>query len=315
MSINKTGKLFICGHTGMLGSAVLRKFRAEGFSNLILRRHTELDLTDDLAVKRFFEAERPDYVILVAAKVGGIGANIKDKAHFLYENLRIQNNVIYSSWKYGVQKLCFLGSSCIYPCHAPQPLKEEYLLNGIPEPTNEGYALAKITGLKLCEYLHVEKGFNAISLMPCNLYGTGDHFEENRSHVVAALIRRFSEASERGDKEITLWGTGTPYRELMHVDDAADAVHFFMENYDGVDFINIGPGRDITIAGLAEKIARITGFKGKICWDTSKPDGMARKLLDVSRATRLGWCSRISLDEGLARTYQEYLLWRKHQTV
>ena len=302
----RTSRIFVCGHRGMVGSACVRKLESEGFCNILKRTHAELDLRDQAAVKAFFDAERPEYVILAGAKVGGIMANKTHCAEFLLENLEIQNNVIMQSYLHGVKKFCFLGSSCIYPCQAPQPIKEEYLLTGPLEPTNEGYALAKIAGYKLCLYLSRQYGWKTISLMPCNLYGTNDNYHPENSHVFPAFIRRFVTAAAEGKAEEILWGTGKPLREFLHVDDVANAVFYFMQHHDEPEVINIGYGSDITIAELAEKIAKAAGFQGKITWDASKPDGMYRKLMDSSKANRLGWKPSISLDEGIARTIHEY---------
>ena len=291
----------------MVGSACVRKFESEGYENLIKRTHAELDLRNSEAVKAFFRSEKPDYVILAAGKVGGIMANKKHCAEFLLENLEIQNNVIQQSFLNGVKKFCFLGSSCIYPCHAPQPIREEYLLTGPLEPTNEGYALAKISGYKLCLYLSSQYGWSTISLMPCNLYGTNDTYDLANGHVFPSLVRRFTEAAQKTREVEVLWGTGNPRREFLHVDDVANAVYFFMQTRTEADIINIGYGSDITIRDLATKIAAAAGFQGEIKWDSSKPDGMYRKLLDSSRAHMLGWHPQISLDDGIRRTVNEYL--------
>lgn len=290
MSIPENARIFICGHRGMVGSACVRKFEKEGYVNLLLRTRAELDLRCQSAVKSFFETEKPEYVILAAAKVGGIMANKTYMAEFLLENLEIQNNVIMQSYLNGVKKLCFLGSSCIYPCEAPQPIKEEYLLTGPLEQTNESYALAKIAGYKLCLYLSRQYGFNTISLMPCNLYGTNDNYDPENSHVFPALIRRFHEAAKANLPEVVLWGTGAPLREFLHVDDLANAVYYFMQTHNDPNVINVGYGSDITIKELAERVAAAAGFQGKITWDTTKPDGMYRKLMDSSKAHRLVSC-------------------------
>ena len=311
--IPKNAKIFICGHCGMVGSACVRKFEQEGYTNLLKRTHAELDLRDRLAVKAFFEAEKPEYVILAAAKVGGIMANKLHCAEFLVENLEIQNNVIMESYLNGVKKFCFLGSSCIYPCEAPQPIKEECLLTGSLEPTNEGYALAKIAGYKLCLYLSKEYGWNTVSLMPCNLYGTNDNYDPENSHVFPAFIRRFVEAAQKSKAEEVVWGTGKPLREFLHVDDVANAVYFFMQNHEEPEVVNIGSGTDLTIRELAEKIAQAVGFRGKIGWDTSKPDGMYRKLMDSSRARARGWTPKITLDAGIERTVREYIAQKEVQ--
>ncbi len=304
--MDRNAKIFICGHRGMVGSACVRKFEAERYRNILKRSHAELDLRNQAAVKAFFDAERPDYVVLAGAKVGGIMANKTHCAEFLLENLEIQNNVIMQSYLHGVKKFCFLGSSCIYPCQAPQPIKEEYLLTGPLETTNEGYALAKIAGYKLCLYLSRQYGWNTVSLMPCNLYGTNDNYHPENSHVFPAFIRRFVTAADEGKEEEILWGTGRPLREFLHVDDVANAVFYFMQNHDEPEVINIGYGSDITIAELARKIADAAGFRGRISWDASKPDGMYRKLMDSSCANSLGWKPSISLEDGIARTIREY---------
>ena len=304
--MNKDAKIFICGHRGMVGSACVRKFEAEGYHNIVKRTHAELDLRNQMDVKAFFDAEAPEYVVLAGAKVGGIMANKTHCAEFLLENLEIQNNVIMQSYLHGVRKFCFLGSSCIYPCEAPQPIKEEYLLTGPLEPTNEGYALAKIAGYKLCLYLSRQYGWKTVSLMPCNLYGTNDNYHPENSHVFPAFIRRFvAAADERKDVEV-LWGTGKPLREFLHVDDVADAVYYFMQEHDDPNVVNIGYGTDVTIAELAEKIAAAAGFHGRIEWDATKPDGMYRKLMDSSKARALGWKPKITLEEGVERTVKEY---------
>ena len=304
--IAKDAKIFIAGHRGMVGSAVLRKYTNEGYSNIITRTRDELDLCDEQAVTEFFVNEKPEYVILSAAKVGGINANMNFKAEFLYDNLKIQNNVIMQAYKNGAKKLCFLGSSCIYPCQCPQPIKEEYLLTGPLEPTNEGYALAKIAGYKLCCYLSEQYDFNTISLMPCNLYGENDHFDYANSHVLSALVRRFSDAVANGDESVTCWGTGTPRREFLNVDDMASAVYFLMENYNDPGFVNVGSGKDVSIKELAEMIAEHAGFTGEIIWDSSKPDGMKLKCMDVSKIKALGWENKISLREGISSLIAEY---------
>jgi len=304
--IDKNAKIFICGHRGMVGSACVRKFEKEGYRNILKKTHKELDLRDQAAVKAFFEAEKPDYVILAGAKVGGIMANKLHCAEFLLENLEIQNNVIMQSFRNGVKKFCFLGSSCIYPCQAPQPIKEEYLLTGPLEPTNEGYALAKISGYKLCLYLSRQYGWPTVSLMPCNLYGTNDNYDLQNGHVFPAFVRRFVEAAAENRPEEVLWGTGKPMREFLHVDDVAGAVYFFMQERNDPEVINIGYGSDITIRELAEKIAGAADFKGKLSWDSSKPDGMFRKLMDSGKARSLGWKPQITLDEGIRRTVAEY---------
>jgi len=304
--LNASGRIFVAGHRGLVGSAIVRRLKAAGCRHLVLRTRAELDLRDQAPVERFFASERPELVFLAAAKVGGIMANATYPAEFLYENLAIQNNVIHAAWKHGTRKLVFLGSSCIYPKFAPQPIREDSLLTGPLEPTNEAYAIAKIAGLKLCAAYRAQYGFPAISLMPTNLYGPGDNFDLEKSHVLPALLRRFHEARIGGAPEVTLWGTGTPRREFLHVDDLAAAACFLMENYDGAEPLNVGTGEDVTIAELAALVARITGYRGRVSWDASKPDGTPRKLLDVSRIHALGWHASISLEEGIASTYQWY---------
>ena len=299
-------RIFVAGHRGLVGSAIVRRLEETGCGNLLLRTRAELDLCDQAAVSRFFAEHRPEFVFLAAAKVGGIMANVTYPAEFIYENLAVQTNVIHGAWQHGARKLLFLGSSCIYPKVAPQPIKEEYLLTGPLEPTNEAYAIAKIAGLKLAAAYRAQYGFPAISLMPTNLYGPGDNFDLETSHVLPALIRRFHEAKISGAAEVTLWGTGTPRREFLHVDDLASAACFLMETYDGRDALNVGTGEDLTIAELADLVARVTGYSGRVRFDPSRPDGMARKLLDVSRIHALGWKARISMEEGVASTYEWY---------
>ena len=305
--MDRGSRIYVAGHRGLVGSALVRRLQAEGFGEVITRDREELDLTDQRAVEDFFARERPEYVFLAAARVGGILANSRYPADFIRENLLIQTHVIDAAYRYGVKKLLFLGSSCIYPKHAPQPMKEEYLLTGPLEPTNEAYAVAKIAGLKMVEYYRRQYGFNGISLMPTNLYGPGDRFDPEQSHVIPALLRRFHEAKERGDGEVVVWGTGTPRREFLYVDDLADAAVFLMGRYDEEMWINVGVGEDITIQELAEMVKEIVGFRGRIVYDPSKPDGTPRKLLDVSRLFALGWRPRVSLREGLERTYRWYL--------
>lgn len=304
--MEKQSKIYVAGHKGLVGSAIVRLLRALGYENLVLRTSKDLDLRDSAAVESFFVSEKPDYVFLAAAKVGGIKANMTFPVEFLYDNLMIQNNLIKACSTTKVKKLCFLGSSCIYPRECPQPMKEAYLLTGPLEPTNEGYALAKITGLKLVEYHHRQYGLHAICPMPCNLYGPGDSFDLNNSHVLSALVKRFVDAVVEQVNEITLWGTGIARREFLHVDDLARAVLFLMEKYDSPDIINVGSGKDVTIKELAEMIAAKTGFSGKIFWDTSKPDGMLRKCLDVSKISELGFQPEISLSAGIDQIIQEY---------
>ena len=303
MPIAKNARIFIAGHRGLVGSAVVRALRGHGYENLLVRSHRELDLTDQTAVRAFFDRERPAAVILAAARVGGIQANDSRPATFLHENLAIQDHTIDASYRSGVEKFVFLGSSCIYPKLAPQPIKEEYLLTGPLEPTNEWYAIAKIAGLKMCQAYRREYGFNAIALMPTNLYGPGDNFDLQTSHVLPALIRKFHEAKVRGEDGVTIWGTGTPRREFLHVDDLADALVHLLESYDGEEIVNIGCGEDVTICELADLIGSIVGFEGRQLFDAAKPDGTPRKLLDVTRLARLGWRPRISLREGIEQTY------------
>jgi len=300
-------KIYVAGHTGLVGSAIVRKLREEGFDNLLLRTHGELDLTRQTEVEAFFESERPEYVFLAAAKVGGILANNSYPAEFIYNNLSIQNNIIHASYLYGVKKLLFLGSSCIYPKHCPQPIKEDYLLSGYLEPTNEPYAIAKIAGIKMCEFHNRQYGTHFMGVMPTNLYGPKDNFDLETSHVLAALIRKYHEAKMEGRGEVEIWGTGTPRREFLHVDDLADACLHLMEHYDGREIVNIGIGEALTILELAEMVARIGGFNGALRFDTSKPDGTPQKFLDVSRLHNLGWKAKIPLEEGIRQTYDWYL--------
>jgi GDP-L-fucose synthase len=299
--------IFVAGHRGLVGSALARQLEARGFTNLVTRTRSELDLTDRVAVDDFFAAERPEYVFLAAAKVGGILANSTYPADFIRDNLAVQLNVIDAAYRNGATKLMFLGSSCIYPKLAPQPMKEEYLLTGPLEPTNEPYAIAKIAGIKMCESYNRQYGTNFISVMPTNLYGPGDNFDLAGSHVLPALMRKFHEAKESGDALVTVWGTGTVRREFLHVDDMARACLFLMERYDGQEIVNIGCGEDVTIAEVAELIREVVGYEGDLGFDPSKPDGTPRKLLDVSRLRGLGWSPRIGLREGLASTYEWYL--------
>lgn len=300
-------KLFVAGSTGLAGSAILRRLRAQGYRNLITRTRRETDLTDRAAVDHLFAAERPEYVFLAAAKVGGILANSTYPADFLRDNLAIELNIIDSAWRHGVKKLLFLGSSCIYPKHAPQPMKEEHLLTGALEPTNESYAIAKIAGIKLCQAYRAQYGFNAISLMPTNLYGPGDNFDLENSHVLPALLRKVHEAKTEGRPEVVIWGTGAPRREFLHVDDLAGAAVFLMERYDEPGIINVGTGQDMTIADLAQLIARIVGYSGRLVFDSSKPDGTPRKLLDITRLSNLGWRASVSLEDGIRSTYTWFL--------
>ena len=303
--MNKNSKIYVAGHRGMVGSSIIRALETEGYSNIIFRTSAELDLTNQEAVSNFFEAEKPEFVFLAAAKVGGIHANNVYRADFLYSNLLIEANIIHSAYKIGVEKLLFLGSSCIYPKLAPQPLKEEYLLSGFLEQTNEPYAIAKIAGIKLCETYRDQYNCNFISVMPTNLYGTNDNYDLNNSHVLPALIRKFHTAKMAGKPTVEIWGTGAPMREFLHVDDLAIACLFLMENYNEKELVNIGTGKDVTIKELAELIKKVIGFNGKLVWDSSKPDGTPRKLLDVSKAHDLGWKHKIELEEGIKMVYEE----------
>lgn len=305
--MNKDSKIYVAGHRGLVGSAIVRELNKKGYSNIIGKTHKELDLMDAVAVENFFKEEKPEYVFLAAAKVGGIYANSTYPADFIYENLQIQNNVIGNAHKYGVKKLMFLGSSCIYPKMCPQPIKEEYLLSGYLEETNEAYALAKIAGLKMCQYFNKQYGTNFISVMPTNLYGPYDNFHPEHSHVMPALIRRFHEAKVNGAKEVVVWGSGKPLREFLYSEDMADACIYLMENYEGNDFFNIGTGKEITIKGLAELIKEVVGYDGEIVWDSSKPDGTPRKLLDVSRLESQGWKYKMELKDGVKEAYEWYL--------
>ena len=305
--MEKNAKIYVAGHRGMVGSAILRKLQAEGYTNLLFRNSQELDLRNQQAVADFFASEKPDYVFLAAAKVGGIVANNTYRADFLYENLAIQNNVIHQAYLHGVKKLLFLGSSCIYPKLAPQPLKEEYLLTGLLEPTNEPYAIAKIAGIKLCDAYRDQYGCNFISVMPTNLYGYNDNYHPENSHVLPALIRKFHEAKTSSAASVTVWGTGSPLREFLFADDLADACYFLMQEYNEAGLVNIGTGHDLSIKDLALLIKEVVGFTGDLVFDTSKPDGTPRKLLDVSKLHTLGWKHRIALQEGLALAYQDFL--------
>ena len=304
--MNREDKIFVAGHKGMVGSAITRKLQKEGFVNLILRTSAELDLRNQHAVDLFFEAERPAYVFLAAAKVGGILANNIYRADFLYENLMIQNNVIHAAYKSKVAKLMFLGSSCIYPKLAPQPLKEDYLLTGELEPTNEPYAIAKIAGIKMCDAYRSQYGCNFVSVMPTNLYGPNDNYDLNNSHVLPALIRKFHEAKLKGENSVTIWGSGKPRREFLHADDLAEACFFLMQEFNEAGFVNIGTGEDIEIKELAILIKKITGYEGKIVHDLSKPDGTPRKLMDISKLKKLGWTAKISLEEGIGDVYNAF---------
>lgn len=305
--MNKQDKIYIAGHRGMVGSSILRKLKQEGFNNFTVRTSSELDLRNQQAVNDFFETEKPDYVFLAAAKVGGIMANNIYRADFLYDNIMIESNIIHAAYKTGVKKLMFLGSSCIYPKLAPQPLKEEYLLTGELEPTNEPYAIAKITGIKMCDAYRSQYGCNFISVMPTNLYGLNDNYDLNNSHVLPALIRKFHEAKLNNDPEVVIWGTGTPRREFLYADDLADACFFLMQHFNEPGFINIGAGEDIEIKQLALLIKNIIGYTGEIRNDLSKPDGTPRKLMDISKLTKMGWKPKITLEEGIRKAYHDFV--------
>ena len=300
-------KIFIAGRRGRVGSAIERKFRENGYNNIVGLGSKELDLRKQKEVFEYFKKEKPDYVILAAAKVGGIMANIKAPAEFLYDNLAIQNNIIGASYENGVKKLLFLASSCIYPRESQQPMKEEYLLEGKPEPTNEGYALAKIVGLKLCEMYNKQYGTDYISVMPCNIYGTGDNFDPEKSHVVAALIRKFHEAKVNGANKVSIWGSGNARRELMFVDDLADACFYLFNNYSGNEFFNVGTGIDYSIKEIANYISDVIGYEGEIEFDTSKPDGMPQKLMDINKLKNRGWTAKTDLKDGIKKTYKYYI--------
>jgi GDP-L-fucose synthase len=305
--MQKESKIYVAGHRGLVGSAIVRRLKEGGFENLILKTREELDLLSQGAVADFFDTEKPDYVFLAAAKVGGILVNKTKKADFIYENLQIQNNVIGSAWKSGVKKLLFLGSSCIYPKMCPQPIREEYLMTGPLEETNDAYAIAKIAGIKMCQSFNEQYGTKFISVMPTNLYGLGDNFDLETSHVLPAMIRKFHEAKVTGAPNVTLWGTGSPKREFLHVDDLADAVVFLMQQYDGSEIVNIGTGEDLTIKELAETIKKAVGFQGEIVWDTTKPDGTPRKWLNVDKLHGLGWKHSMALSDGVRTTYEWFL--------
>ena len=305
--MEKSAKIYIAGHRGMVGSAIHRRLLDEGFTNFVFRTSSEMDLRDQASVRDFFETERPDYVFLAAAKVGGIMANNIYRAEFLFDNLQIQNNIIDSAYRSDVKKLLFLGSSCIYPKLAPQPLHEDSLLTGTLEPTNEPYAIAKIAGIKMCEAYRSQYGCDFISVMPTNLYGPNDNYDLNKSHVLPAMIRKFHEAKEENKPAVELWGTGSPLREFLHADDLADACYFLMENYSEPGFLNIGVGTDVTIKELAEIIQKTVGYQGDVHWNTDKPDGTPRKLMDVSKLHALGWKHKTDLVEGIRITYQDFL--------
>ncbi len=305
--MNKNDKIYIAGHRGMVGSAILRKLESEGYTDIVVRNSKELDLRVQTDVEAFFAEEKPDYVILAAAKVGGIVSNNTYRADFMYDNLMIQNNIIHASYVHKVTKLLFLGSSCIYPRMAPQPLKEEYLLTGLLEHTNEPYAIAKITGIKMCEAYRDQYGCNYISVMPTNLYGPNDNYDLKNSHVLPALIRKIHEAKISNAPSVVIWGTGTPMREFLHADDLADACYYLIRNYNEPGFVNVGVGEDIAIKDLAALIKRIVDYEGEIIHDLSKPDGTPRKLMDVSKLTALGWKAKISLEDGIRKVYEEYV--------
>ena len=310
--MEKNSKIFVAGHRGMVGSAIVRKLQQDGFSNVVTRTSSEVDLCNQQAVNDFFVTEKPEYVFLAAAKVGGIMANNIYRAEFLYNNLMIESNIIQASYVNGVKKLLFLGSSCIYPKLAPQPLDEEYLLTGLLEPTNDPYAIAKIAGIKLCEAYRDQYGCNFISAMPTNLYGEGDNYHPQNSHVIPALLRKFHEAKVNKADHVEIWGTGTPLREFMYVDDLADACFFLMEKYDGKLFINAGTGEEVSIKELASIVKEVIGYEGEIRFDTSKPDGTPRKLMDNTRLHAMGWSHKVSLKDGLAKAYQHFLKENKH---
>ena len=305
--MNTNSKIYVAGHRGMVGSAIVRELKRQGYNNLLLRTHAELDLTRQADVERFFETEKPQYVFHPAGKVGGIIANQTAIADFMYENMMMEMNVINAAFKFGTKKLLFLGSSCIYPRLAPQPMKEDCLLTSSLEPTNEGYALAKISGLKYCEYLNRQYGTDFISAMPTNLYGPNDNYHPEHSHVLPALIRRFHEAKEQGLESVTCWGDGSPLREFLYVDDLANLCVFLMNNYSGNETVNAGTGKELTIKELTELVAKVVGYTGRIEWDTSKPNGTPRKLLDVSKAKSLGWTYKTELEDGIRLAYKDFL--------
>lgn len=300
-------KIYVAGHRGMVGSAIVRELKRQGYNNIITRTHTELDLCRQEAVEKFFAEERPEYVFLAAAKVGGIIANRNALADFMYQNMILEMNVIHSAWQNGCKKLEFLGSSCIYPRMAPQPMTEDCLLTSALEPTNEAYALAKISGLKYCEYLNRQYGTDFISVMPTNLYGPNDNYHPEHSHVLPALIRRFHEAKESGAKSVTCWGDGSPLREFLYVDDLANLCVFLMNNYSGNETVNAGTGKEVTIKQLTEMVAKVVGYEGEILWDTTRPNGTPRKLLDVSKSRKLGWTYSVELEDGIALAYNDFL--------
>jgi len=312
--MKKESRIYVAGHGGLVGAAIVRRLVAAGHDNLILRTHGELDLTRQVAVEEFFEKQRPDYVFMAAAKVGGILANATFPADFIYQNLMMETNIIHAAHIYGVKKLLFLGSSCIYPKHCPQPMKEKYLLSGYLEPSNEPYAVAKIAGIKMCQAYNRQYGTGFISLMPTNLYGPGDNFDLETSHVLPALIRKFHVAKAADLPFVEIWGTGTPRREFLHVDDLADACHFLMMHYEDSEIVNVGVGKDLTILELAQMIARIVGFEGDLHFDSGKPDGTPVKRLDVSKLTAQGWQAKIPLEKGISGVYQTYVLSQKTQS-
>lgn len=305
--MEKNSKIYVAGHRGMVGSAIVRELQRQGYTNIIVRTHSDLDLTRQCEVEAFFEKEKPEYVFLAAAKVGGIVANSNHLADFMYENMILEMNVIHSAWQNGCKKLEFLGSSCIYPRMAPQPMKEDCLLTSALEPTNEAYALAKISGLKYCEYLNRQYGTDYISVMPTNLYGPNDNYHPEHSHVLPALIRRFHEAKEQGLGSVTCWGDGSPLREFLYVDDLANLCVFLMNNYSGNETVNAGTGKELTIKELTELVAKVVGYRGEICWDKTRPNGTPRKLLDVSKAKSLGWMYKTELEDGIRLAYQDFL--------
>lgn len=306
--MEKKSRIYVAGHTGLVGSAIVRNLKSKGYKNIIEKTHSELDLTNQAKVVEFFSKERPEYIFLAAAKVGGINANNTYPADFIYENLMIECNVIKASDDFGVKKLMFLGSSCIYPKDCSQPIKEEYLLSNYLEPTNEAYALAKIAGLKMCQYYNKQYGAKFISVMPTNLYGPNDNYDLKNSHVLPALLRKFHEAKINNEPYVEIWGTGNPLREFLHVDDMADACVFLMDNYEGNEYFNVGTGKEIAIKDLAEMIKEIVGYKGEIIFNKEMPDGTPRKLLDVSKLQKLGWRYKIELEYGIENTYKEYVL-------
>lgn len=304
--MEQSAKIYVAGHRGMVGSAILRNLQSRGFNNFVLRTHTELDLTNQAEVAAFFATEKPDYVFLAAAKVGGIVANSLYPAQFIYENMMIQNNVIHSSYVSGVKKLMFLGSSCIYPKMATQPMREDALLTGLLEPTNDAYAIAKIAGIKMCDAYRTQYGCNFVSVMPTNLYGTGDNYDLQTSHVLPAMIRKFHEAKVSGAATVELWGSGLPLREFMHADDMADATVYCMEHYNQAGHVNVGTGSELSIRDLAEMTQRVVGYEGRVVWNTDKPDGTPRKLMDSTKLYSMGWRPRITLEQGLTGVYEEF---------